>query len=348
MDESPAAQKTSLPAVRVSQHLRRLAPVKTISGKPQAKGISAALASAFFLGLAPIFGKQAILFGLPPLSVVAIRTLLAAVLLFLVIAVFARKYLYIYPAGLLGCLLAGFVNGVGSLFYFSSLGRIDASIGHLLYSLYPLFLVIWLSLDRQPPGRMTLLRIGLALPAVYLLTFKGTGEVDPIGVIEMLVASALYALHLPINQRVLYDMPAPTVTLYTLIAMSAIVVPAFLFSGASGTFQQVNLKAAGWPLVGLALATFFSRLTLFLGVKHLGGMQTALLGLGELLVMLFFAQLWLGERFSPAQWLGAGLLLISLILVVFDKTPARHSARGWLGWLRPPGFPADFPWQSHD
>ena len=44
----------------------------------------------------------------------------------------------------------------------------------------------------------------------------------------MLGAAALYALHLPINQRVLYEVPAPTVTLYTLLAMSAVVVPAYL------------------------------------------------------------------------------------------------------------------------
>ena len=43
-------------------------------------------------------------------------------------------------------------------------------------------------------------------------------------------------------------------------------------------------------MLGLTLVTFFSRLTLFLGVKHLGGMQTALLGLGELLVTLICAR----------------------------------------------------------
>lgn len=349
MDESPAAQKSTLPTGWIAQRAAGLSHGKNAAGKPQAKGIFAALSSAFFLGLAPIFGKQAILFGLEPLAVVAVRTLLAAVLLFLVMAVFARKYLYIYPAGLLGCLLAGWINGFGSLFYYSALGRIDAGIGHLLYSLYPIFLAIWLSLDREPPSRLTMLRIGLALPAVYLLTARGAGQVDPVGVLEMLIASALYALHLPINQRVLYDMPAPTVTAYTLLAMSGVVVPTFLFSGSLAPMQQVALPEVAWPLVGLTLMTFFSRLTLFLGVKHLGGMQTALLGLSELLVTLFFAQLWLGERFSPAQWAGAGLLSVTLILVVLDRTPARrHAGRGWLSWLRPPGFPPDFPWQPHD
>ena len=76
--------------------------------------------------MTPVFGKQAILSGASPLAVVALRTLLAAILLFGVLLVFDRRYLYIYPAGLLGCLLAGWTNGIGSLFYYNALARLDA------------------------------------------------------------------------------------------------------------------------------------------------------------------------------------------------------------------------------
>jgi len=145
-------------------------------------------------------------------------------------------------------------------------------------------------------------------------------------VAQMLIASALYALHLPFNQRVLFDMPAPTVTLYTLIAMSAVVVPTFLFSGSIQTPQAgalvdgftAGIERYGAPVAALTLVTFFSRLTLFLGVKHLGGMQTAILGLGELLITLLFSRLLLGESFSMWQWVGAALLTISLGLVALD------------------------------
>lgn len=305
-------------------------------------GIYSALAAAFFLGLAPVFGKQAILLGFTPLALVAIRTILAALLLLAVMFLFYRRFLYIYPAGILGCLLAGLINGVGSLFYYSALGRIDASLATLLNSTYPLFLVLWLALDNQPPSRLTLVRLLLAFPAVGLLvgvtgSSGHSANIDPIGVIEMLIAAALYALHLPFNQRVLYDMPAPTVTLYTLLAMSAVVVPAFLISGspivqANGTAESVG--QLWWPVLGLTLVTFFSRLTLFSGVKHLGGMQTALLSLGELLVTLTFAHLWLRERFTTQQWIGAIMLIVSLMLVGLEKSPPRqHGSGGFLSWL---------------
>ena len=306
------------------------------------KGIAAALASAIFLGLAPVFGKQAILSGMPWQGVVAIRTALAALLLLVVVLVFKRSYFYIYPAGLLGCALAGGINGIGSLFYYAALGRIDASLGQLLYSLYPWFLVGWLWIDQQRPTRLTLLRLCLVLPAVYLLTRAAYADVDIWGVLMMLVAAGLYALHLPINQRVLYDMPAPTVTLYTLLAMSVIVIPAFLISGVR---LEPALQAAGPAVLGLTLVTFLSRLTLFLGVKHLGGMQTAILGLGELIVTLAVSFIWLGERLNSFQWIGALMLVISLALVVFEKPVPRSGGKeSWLSWLRPPGLPEDLSW----
>ena len=306
------------------------------------KGVYAALASAFFLGMAPVFGKLAINQGMPWQGVVALRTILAASLLLLVILINKLNFLYIYPAGLLGCLLAGGINGVGSLFYYAALGRIDASLGQLLYSFYPLSLVLWLWLDRQPPTKLTIFRFLLTIPAVILLIQAEPQGVDFWGVLMMLVSAALYALHIPINQRVLFDMPAPTVALYTLLSMSIVVLPAYFISGVN-IYPALNIT--WWPVLGLSLVTFFSRLALFMGVKHLGGMQTALLGLGELLVTIFISHLWLAERLSFQQWAGAGLLSLSLVLISFEKKVKRTPVReGWLGWLRPPGLPRDMPW----
>jgi drug/metabolite transporter (DMT)-like permease len=305
-------------------------------------GIVAAFSSSLFLGLAPVFGKLAIRLGLHPLFVVALRTGLAALLLLLVIFLFRRSFLYIYPAGLLGCLLAGWINGIGSLLYYSALGRINASLGQVIYSLYPLFVALWLWLDRQKPSRLTGLRLALVVPALVMLTTSGGQEVDLIGVLMMLASAILYALHLPINQRVLYDMPAPTVTVYTLLAMSAAVLPALFFV----TFPAPPAAGSWLALFALTTVTFLSRLTLFLGVKHLGGMQTALLGLGELLITIFFSHWLLNESLSLVQWGGVLLLMLSLALALFEKAPKRKptASGGWLNWLRPSALPSDLSW----
>lgn len=309
-------------------------------------GIGAALLSAVFLGLAPIFGKHAIENGYLPLSVVALRTCFAAGLLLLIMLVFQRKYFYIYPAGLVGCFLAGGINGLGSIFYYMALGSLPASVGQLIYSTYPIFLALWLVIDRQPPGRLTIFRIFCALCGIALLVCPDPTNLNIGGVLMMLVAAALYALHLPINQRVLYDIPAPTVTLYTLLAMSIVVLPIFLL------FQPepLTFSAPFWPIIGLTLVTFFSRLALFLGVKHLGGMQTALLGLSELLVTIIISIIWLREFLEPLQWIGALLLATSMLLVGYERISGRRrlSPSRWLRWLRPPELPPSLPWGSHE
>ena len=312
--------------------------------KQKNKGILAAIVSAVFLGFTPVFGKQAILAGFSPFAVVALRTSMAASLLLVILLLFKRQYLYIFWLGLLGCILAGAINGIGSLFYYMSLERLNANVGQLLYSLYPVFVVFWSFLDRQRPSKLTLIRISLAVVSVILITNFDSRSVDLVGVSFMLIASALYALHLPINQRVLYEVPAPTVTLYTLISMSVIVVSAyFIFD------PQWPSGSVDWtPVIGLTLVTFLSRLTLFLGVKSIGGMQTALLGLGELVITITASYFLLDEALNPIQWIGVLGLITSLLLVRYEKQETRKGVGGWLNWIRAPHqLPPDIPWGPH-
>jgi drug/metabolite transporter (DMT)-like permease len=316
-----------------------------MASKGRSKGISAALASALFLGFAPIFGKQSILLGFSPLAVVAIRTGIAALLLLVIMAVFRRQFFYIYSLGLYGCLLAGFINGMGSILYYSALARLHAGIGQLLYSFYPLFVALWLMLDRQPINKLTLVRLGISIPGAFLLLGFAQEQIDPIGAAMMVASAVLYALHLIINQRILYEVPAPTVTFYTLVAMAGTVIAAYLIFN-----PQLPASETSWlPLIALALITFASRITLFMGVKHLGGLQTALLGLGELIVTIVVATLWLRESLTQIQWVGAFLLALNLFLVNFDRpTPEKRRTSGLLAWLNPPKItPSDYPWQSH-
>jgi drug/metabolite transporter (DMT)-like permease len=310
----------------------------------QVQGIQAALASAFFLGLAPVFGRQAILFGFSPLAVVALRTFLATLLLLFFLSLRGRNLFYIFPFGLAGCALAGTINGTGSILYYLALERLNANVGQMLYSLYPLFVAISMAFDRQPISKLTLLRIGLATLSVLLLTQTQNAHADLTGIAMMLGASLLYALHLPINQRVLYEIPAPTVTFYTLLSMSLVVVPAYLLFDR----RIPSLTTPWWPIAGLTLVTFLSRLSLFLGVKRLGGMQTALLGLAELLVTIVASHFWLREGLSVFQWIGVIILGTTLLLVRFEPEPERKAGKeGWLNWIQPPQPPTDI-WSPNE
>jgi drug/metabolite transporter (DMT)-like permease len=334
-----SSRKSSLSSSRL------ISLVSSFGTGTQRSGVAAALGAAVFLGLTPVLGKIALTLGVPPLAVVAWRTGLATLLLLVPIAVFQRRYLYIFPAGLLGCGLAGLLNGTGSILFYMALQRLDASVGQLLFSLYPFFVALWMVVDGQTPSRLTFARISLAILGVLLLTTFQARPSDPVGILMMLGAATLYALHLPINQRVLYEVPPPTVTLYTLMAMTAVVVPAYLVFGGGATVTP----SAWYPILGLTLVTCLSRLSLFLGVKQIGGMQTAVLGLAEILVTVLFSRLWLRETLVPLQWAGAAILISSLLLVRFEQPVSpRAQTKGWFAWIRPPQLPRDAPWGPHE
>jgi drug/metabolite transporter (DMT)-like permease len=317
-------------------------PVTSGPARPEPKhsvtdrtmGLAAALSSAFFLGVSPTLGKTAFAGGFFPVEVVGLRALGAAAILFLIIFFTRRPLLQIYPMGLIGCLLAGWVNALGALFYYSAITRIDTGLGAIIYSLYPGFVALFLLLDGYAPSRLSMVRLGIAVPAIVLITATGTHAVDWIGVLLMLAASALYALHLPINQRVLYEVPAPTVTFYTLLASGAVLLPMLLFNS---SFSQAHSQISWMAVGGMTLAIFFSRLTLFVGVKHLGGLQTSLIGLGEMLVTVLFGIFLLGEQLSATQWLGGLLMAFSILLGVREPpAPTRLApGAGWLAWLHP-------------
>lgn len=274
------------------------------------RGIAAALLSAVLLGTAPIFGKQAYAGGITPIGLAAWRTLLAAAALWFVYLIIGRKYIYIYPVGLFGCFAVGATNGIGSLFYYFGLQRVDAGVGQMVYSLYPFFLVILLRLDGHRFSALTLVRIIMAIIGVVLLSQQGDGPVDLLGLFAMLIAGLGYALHLVIGQRVSYEMPAQTLTLYALSSMAFVVCLVYLVMG------WAPIPDAAWQATsGLALITVGSRLGMFLGVKRLGSMQTALIGITEILVTLLLATSLLNEALDARQWLGALILILSLLMI---------------------------------
>jgi drug/metabolite transporter (DMT)-like permease len=320
--------------------------------KPQ-KGLMAALLTPFFMGMAPVFGKLALHTGFDPYTLAAIRTCLAALALWTVYLLFFRRYTFIFTAGLLGTVVVGTVNGLGSLLYYNGLYYLDnASLAQLLNMLYVIFAMLLTRIYGQRISPLSIVRAALALLAVYLLVGLGAvgGGVRWLGISLMLGSAFMYALHVVLSQRVMFEMPAPTMTLYALTWMGLTVLIARLILGESMvvTSWLPDVAQGWWFVLGLTAVTALSRVTLFAGVRHLGTVQTILLNVAELGVTLLVAFFWLGERMSGAQWVGVALLLVSVLLsrwdpklhdAVYRPVPPRPALFGGLGMNEP--LPAD-------
>ena len=283
----------------------------------RARGIVFTLVSTLFFGTAPIFGKLAYRAQVLPFTLVALRTVLAAITLWIFYLLFWRKAIRITWSNLMGCVGMGIANGVGSLLYYAGLTRIDASLAQLLYTLYPIWVFVFLIAAGHYVPKSSFVRLALALVGVFSLTLPAAGAqgVDTpsgVGVMLLLSSGACYGWHLVLGQWTLADVDSRTVTLYVLSTMAVVVTIARLVDGSPWT----PISGNGWfAILGLTLfPTILARLLVFAGLRSLGGAQTSVLGLAELLVALLVAFLLLGERLTLWQWLGGLLLMTSVVL----------------------------------
>jgi drug/metabolite transporter (DMT)-like permease len=251
------------------------------------------------------------------LTVVTLRTLIAAGLIWVGMLLFSRHSIRSSTPATLLSLTAGVVNGIGSLFFYASLLRIDAALVQLINISYLVFVTLLLRMAGQQLSHLTIFRIGLTIFAIYLLTTGGISEPDWLGVLMVLLAAFTYAVQLVFSQRIMLDIPAPTLTLYAMTGMAGVVSVAWLLFPTDLT----DTTRTGWQAIfAMGLATAVSRLTLFLGVKGIGSIQTALIGVLEVLVTITIGIFWLNEQLTMIQSLGALIIIISVLLIRYEKS----------------------------
>lgn len=298
--------------------LLRRYPVQRLS-REQWQGMANTMAASFFLGWAPILGKLAYRYGVSPFTLAALRTVMAALLLWIAFVLFWRREIKLSWPGLIGCVSVGAVNGFGSLLYYTSLARLDASLASLLNTLYPLWVALFLFASGQPLSSLTLLRLGLAMGGVFLLTWGVTGEPDWLGVTLMIASAATYGWHLVLGQWVMADVPPRTGTLYILTSMACVVSLARIIQSPVHRIVIEPIADRGWyAIIALGVTTALSRLAVFSALRKVGGVETSIGGLLELVVSLVLAFVLLGERMTVWQWVGGVLLIFGMLLMAKD------------------------------
>jgi drug/metabolite transporter (DMT)-like permease len=280
------------------------------------QGVIATFSTPLLLGVAPIFGKAAIGAGADAFTVAALRTIVAVALLWGAYSLFFRRYIFIYPAGLMGCVVIGVINGIGSLFYYGGLQYLDASMVQLMNGSYLAFAIILSQIGGQKADGRTMLRVVMAITALVVITGLSPTRLSFIGIGLMLANALMFAGTVILSQYVLFEMPAATAALYILTTMGVVVTMVWL--AVAPPLSLPILQQAGWAIVILGVTTALSRLAIFSSVKFFGGMQTAIMAAAEIGVALVLAFLIRNESLTMGQWAGVGLLMSSILLIRQD------------------------------
>ena len=274
-------------------------------------GIGLGLFSSLALSTASVLAKAGLSAAIDPVPLLALRLLVAALVSWMVFPWVWPGVWRIDRRALIACAAVGSANAGGLLCYYFALRGMDASVAHVIYSLYPIAALLLLALRGERVTRRSQGRLLLAILGVYLLVGPG-GQVDPRGVLLVLGTAVLYALHLNLIQWTLGDYPPQTVTLYTLTVMALILTTVGAFQ--PGGWQP--LPTLGWVVVLVTgvVSTAIGRLALFAAVHRIGSGQTALFGPLSTVFSVSWAILFLGETLSPLQVAGGILILSSAVL----------------------------------
>jgi drug/metabolite transporter (DMT)-like permease len=249
--------------------------------------------------------------GVDPLGMLVVRLAITVVLLVISFGVVSPRFARVDRRGLTRLLVIGLISGVEIGCFFSALTYIDASTTAVIKSTQPLVVLLLLTVGGERLTGHRLLRVALSMAGIYLLVGVGR-SVAPVGLIFLGLSLLLYALQLVMTQWWLPGYDPRTVTLYVTTLMALVVTVWWLGRGAP--WSDPGLW--GWLAIGVmaVVSTYFARIALYAAIARLGSGQVALLWPLQTLGVIVLSVLFLNERFTPIQWAGGGLVLLSALM----------------------------------
>jgi drug/metabolite transporter (DMT)-like permease len=284
------------------------------------------LASAAAFGAMGIFGKLAYDEGASVATLLSIRFIFAAVLLWaLAAATGAIRDVRALSRRDLGVALAlgavGYSAQAGC--YFAALRRLDASLLSLvLYTFPAIVAVAAIVLGRERASRRAAAALVLASAGLVLvLAGAGTGALDPVGMGLGLAAALVYAAYILVSEEVVRRV-GPLV-LSALVCTGA-AVSVTLGGTALGEVQAAAVTAAGFGWLGaLALVSTVAAIVLFFaGLARVGPTTASILSTAEPMTAVLLAFLVFGESLGVAQ-LAGGTLVLGGVLILSARPAAR-------------------------
>ena len=269
-----------------------------------------AISAAGFASIG-LFARVAAASGASLLTVLALRFVLAGILLALVL----RHRRLAWPRGrdLAGLVLLGALGYTAQSFcFFSALNHLTVGLAVLLLYLHPaLVLLAGAALGRQ---RLTPRKAALAAAsfAGILLTVRGDLAGTPVGLAFGIGAALIYTNYILVGEHLTPRtgvIPAATVIVLSAAVMFCLgtLVEGVRWPGTTGGW----LAVAGIAVLGTSLAT----VTFFAGVQRIGAGDAATLSTLEPVVALVLAFVFLGEQLGAVQLAGALLVIASAAML---------------------------------
>jgi drug/metabolite transporter (DMT)-like permease len=284
------------------------------------EGLFLCLASAAGFGAMAIFAKKGYEAGLDVTTLLALRFVLAATLLWALVGA-ARRGLGDPRALAVGAALGIAGYSVQAGLYFSALTRISAGLTSLLLYAYPaLVTVAAIALRRDTADRRRIGALLIATGGVALVLvgggLGGDGGVDPVGALMALGAAGAYTVYILVSDGWVNraaSLPfAASVCTGAALSVSAVA----LLKGPS----DITGEGLGW-VAGLAIFSTVMPIVLFFrGLERVGPSTASILSTIEPPVTVGLAWLVFGETLGALQLTGGVLVLSAVVLLQWRRS----------------------------
>jgi drug/metabolite transporter (DMT)-like permease len=283
-------------------------------------GLVLIVVSAAGFGSGTVLSKPIYATGLDWLQLLAWRFTIGAALAWLWILISPTRRASIRRIGrrqaIAGALLGVWYTGNAGTYY-AGLETVPASLAGVLVYLYPAIVaVLSIRYATRLSGRRPWIALAIALAGVVL----ALGGIDlttppPVGGIALILASPLiYA-----GWIILSDAAAATALMIS--ATGAVFLVAAVATGRP--LAPSAIPPAAWPyLLAIGFAsTFLAIQTFYAGSRRLGAAQAALVSTVEPLIIVALAWLALHEVLRPVQLVGAGLVIVGVLVAQTADRP---------------------------
>lgn len=302
------------------------------SGSRTAAGLGLAVVSAASFALSGPFARGLLEAGWTPAAAVAVRVLVAALVLLppAVVALRGRWGLLRRGAGVV--LAYGLVPVAGTqLAYFTAIDHMEVGAALLVEYTAPVLVLGWLwARHGQRPNRLTVLGALVAVGGLVLvLDLLSGADTSVVGIAWALAATVGAATYFVLSADESHGLPGIVLAAGGLLVGAV----ALLAAGALGvvtmaaTTAPVVLGGVGlpWWAAVLALGVVTAAVAYVTGIaasRRLGSRLASFVALLEVLFALVFSALLLAEVPGPVQLLG-GLLVLAGVVAVRLGEPAR-------------------------
>ncbi len=277
-------------------------------------GVALTLTSAVTFGATGVLAKTAYASGAGVSSLLGARFAIAAMLLWLIVAV-RRPALPPLRLTLAALALGGIGYAAEATLYFSALERLDVSLVALLLATYPAVVVGGaIALGRERPDGRRAAALGASIGgAVLVLGGADVSGLDGLGLAFAASSVVAYATYVLLADRVARSVDG---LMLAALVITGAAIGTLATGGATGSLD-LSLGAGAWLAIAAlaALCTVIPIATFLIALPRIGPGTASIISSFETVIAVMLAALLLGEALGPSQLAGAALVLSAALLL---------------------------------